>query len=89
MDDYFNFTCIEIDIVGDVTDIILYYILDAYHLYTYHLKSYQYISIFIYLINISYLISVIHQKLVFDGTVGGDSSSMAKLTVDDMRFLFQ
>jgi len=29
------------------------------------------------------------KKLVFDGTVGGDSSSMAKLTVDDMRFLFQ
>ncbi len=29
------------------------------------------------------------KKLVFDGTVGGDASSMAKLTVDDMRFLFQ
>lgn len=29
------------------------------------------------------------KKLVFDGTVGGDSGSMAKLTVDDMRFLFQ
>lgn len=28
------------------------------------------------------------KKLVFDGTVGGDSSSMSKLTVDDMRFLF-
>lgn len=29
------------------------------------------------------------KKLVFDGTVGGDASSMARLTVDDMRFLFQ
>ena len=29
------------------------------------------------------------KKLVFDGTGGGDSSSMARLTVDDMRFLFQ
>lgn len=29
------------------------------------------------------------KKLVFDGTVGGDSGSMSKLTVDDMRFLFQ
>jgi len=28
------------------------------------------------------------KKLVFDGTVGGDVGSMAKLTVDDMRFLF-
>jgi DNA repair protein RAD16 len=28
------------------------------------------------------------KKLVFDGTVGGDASSMARLTVDDMRFLF-
>ncbi len=28
------------------------------------------------------------KKLVFDGTVGGDSGSMSKLTVDDMRFLF-
>lgn len=29
------------------------------------------------------------KKLVFDGTVGNDQSSMTKLTVDDMRFLFQ
>lgn len=29
------------------------------------------------------------KKLVFDGTVGGDQASMARLTVDDMRFLFQ
>lgn len=29
------------------------------------------------------------KKLVFDGTVGGDAGSMTKLTVDDMRFLFQ
>jgi DNA repair protein RAD16 len=29
------------------------------------------------------------KRLVFDGTVGGDAASMAKLTVDDMRFLFQ
>lgn len=29
------------------------------------------------------------KKLVFDGTVGYDQSSMTKLTVDDMRFLFQ
>jgi DNA repair protein RAD16 len=29
------------------------------------------------------------KKLVFDGTVGGDAASMAKLSVDDMRFLFQ
>jgi DNA repair protein RAD16 len=29
------------------------------------------------------------KKLVFDGTVGQDTSSMTKLTVDDMRFLFQ
>jgi len=29
------------------------------------------------------------KKLVFDGTVGGDASSMSRLTVDDMRFLFQ
>jgi DNA repair protein RAD16 len=28
------------------------------------------------------------KKLVFDGTVGGDASSMVRLTVDDMRFLF-
>lgn len=28
------------------------------------------------------------KQLVFDGTVGGDASSMARLTVDDMRFLF-
>lgn len=28
------------------------------------------------------------KRLVFDGTVGGDASSMTKLTVDDMRFLF-
>ena len=29
------------------------------------------------------------KKLVFDGTVGGDTGSMGKLSVDDMRFLFQ
>jgi DNA repair protein RAD16 len=29
------------------------------------------------------------KRLVFDGTIGGDAGSMAKLTVDDMRFLFQ
>jgi DNA repair protein RAD16 len=29
------------------------------------------------------------KKLVFDGTIGGDAASMAKLTVDDLRFLFQ
>ena len=29
------------------------------------------------------------KQLVIDGTIGGDSASMAKLTVDDMRFLFQ
>ena len=29
------------------------------------------------------------KKRVFDGAVGGDESSMARLTVDDMRFLFQ
>ena len=29
------------------------------------------------------------KRLVFDGTVGGDAGSMAKLTVDDVRFLFQ
>ena len=29
------------------------------------------------------------KKLVFDGTVGGDAGSMAKLTADDMAFLFQ
>ena len=29
------------------------------------------------------------KKLVFDGTVGGDAGSIARLTVDDMRFLFQ
>ena len=29
------------------------------------------------------------KRLVFDGTVGGDSQAMARLTVDDMRFLFQ
>lgn len=29
------------------------------------------------------------KKLVFDGTVGGDAGAMARLTVDDMRFLFQ
>ena len=28
------------------------------------------------------------KRLVFDGTVGGDAASMARLTVDDMRFLF-
>lgn len=28
------------------------------------------------------------KKLVFDGTIGGDAGSMARLTVDDMRFLF-
>jgi DNA repair protein RAD16 len=29
------------------------------------------------------------KKLVFDGTVGNDQGSITKLTVDDMRFLFQ
>lgn len=29
------------------------------------------------------------KRLVFDSTVGGDAGSMNKLTVDDMRFLFQ
>jgi DNA repair protein RAD16 len=29
------------------------------------------------------------KKLVFDCTVGGDAAAMVKLTVDDMRFLFQ
>jgi len=29
------------------------------------------------------------KRLVFDGTIGGDSSSIARLSVDDMRFLFQ
>jgi DNA repair protein RAD16 len=29
------------------------------------------------------------KKLVFDGTVGGDAGSINRLTVDDMRFLFQ
>jgi len=29
------------------------------------------------------------KRLVFDGTVGGDASSMAKLTEDDMKSLFQ
>ena len=29
------------------------------------------------------------KQLVIDGTIGGDSASIAKLTVDDMRFLFQ
>lgn len=28
------------------------------------------------------------KQLVFEGTVGGDAASMARLTVDDMRFLF-
>mmetsp|Transcript_9469 Transcript_9469/g.11786 ORF Transcript_9469/g.11786 Transcript_9469/m.11786 type:complete len:1115 (+) Transcript_9469:115-3459(+) len=28
------------------------------------------------------------KKLVFDGTVGGDQASLARLTVDDLRFLF-
>lgn len=28
------------------------------------------------------------KKLVFDGIIGGDATSMAKLTVDDMRFYF-
>jgi DNA repair protein RAD16 len=31
----------------------------------------------------------VKKKLVFDGTVGGDTAAMARLTVDDMRFLFQ
>ena len=38
---------------------------------------------------VSYFVLQEKKKLVFDGTVGGDSASMAKLTVDDMRFLFQ
>jgi DNA repair protein RAD16 len=29
------------------------------------------------------------KRLMFDSTVGGDSGSMTKLTVDDIRFLFQ
>ncbi len=29
------------------------------------------------------------KKLVFDGTVGGDAVSIARLSVDDIRFLFQ
>jgi DNA repair protein RAD16 len=29
------------------------------------------------------------KRLVFDGTIGGDSSSIARLSVEDMRFLFQ
>jgi DNA repair protein RAD16 len=29
------------------------------------------------------------KQLVFDGTIGGDAASMGRLTVDDMRFLFQ
>ena len=29
------------------------------------------------------------KKLVFDSTIGGDSASIAKLTVEDMKFLFQ
>lgn len=29
------------------------------------------------------------KHLVFNGTVGGDAAAMARLTVDDMRFLFQ
>ena len=28
------------------------------------------------------------KQLVFEGTVGGDAASMARLTVDDMKFLF-
>uniref|UniRef100_A0A6V1NWH0 Helicase C-terminal domain-containing protein n=1 Tax=Heterosigma akashiwo TaxID=2829 RepID=A0A6V1NWH0_HETAK len=28
------------------------------------------------------------KRLVFDGTVGGDQASLARLTVDDLRFLF-
>jgi DNA repair protein RAD16 len=29
------------------------------------------------------------KRLVFDGTIGGDAGSMARLNVEDMRFLFQ
>mmetsp|Transcript_1763 Transcript_1763/g.5013 ORF Transcript_1763/g.5013 Transcript_1763/m.5013 type:complete len:184 (-) Transcript_1763:267-818(-) len=29
------------------------------------------------------------KRLVFDGTVGSDNASLARLSVDDMRFLFQ
>ena len=29
------------------------------------------------------------KKLVFEGTVGGDAAAITKLTVDDMKFLFQ
>lgn len=28
------------------------------------------------------------KKLVFDGTVGGDVTSLARLTINDLRFLF-
>ena len=28
------------------------------------------------------------KQLVFDSTVGGDAASLARLTVDDLRFLF-
>jgi DNA repair protein RAD16 len=28
------------------------------------------------------------KKLVFDGTVGGDATSLARLTINDLRFLF-
>lgn len=28
------------------------------------------------------------KKLVFDGTIGGDAAALARLTVDDMAFLF-
>ena len=28
------------------------------------------------------------KRLVFDSTIGGDSSSLGKLTVEDMSFLF-
>ncbi len=28
------------------------------------------------------------KRLVFDGTIGGDSSSMGRLTAEDMGFLF-
>lgn len=29
------------------------------------------------------------KRLVFEGTVGGDAAAITKLTVDDMKFLFQ
>jgi DNA repair protein RAD16 len=29
------------------------------------------------------------KRLVFEGTVGGDSAALGKLTVEDLRFLFQ